>query len=84
MFAYRVLLTLVFGVIVVVLVAATYVGVLGSPLQTWLQTQLVPFATLYRAHRDAVHLAILVVGTGVPAVTGSLAILRGFNKARKV
>lgn len=48
MFAYRVLLALVFGVIAVVIVAAAYVGVLGPTLQSWLQTQLAPFVALYR------------------------------------
>ena len=83
MFAYRVLLALVFGVIAVVVVAAAYVGVLGPTLQSWLQTQAAPIVGLYRAHRDAVQLVILVVRTGVPAVTGSLAIFRGFYYAEQ-
>ena len=83
MFAYRVLLALVFGVIAVVVVAAAYVGVLGPTIQSWLQTQAAPIVGLYRAHRDAVQLVILVVGTGVPAVTGSLAIFRGFYYAEQ-
>lgn len=80
-FAHRVLLALGFGVIATIFLTAAYVGVLGPSAQVWLQAQLGPLVALYRSHREAFNLVIVVLGTGVPAVTGSLAILKAFYYA---
>jgi len=77
-FAYRVLMALGFGVISVILFVAAYVGVFGAAMQSWLQMKLAPAIDLYRGHPDAFQLGILLIGTGVSAVTGSLAILKAF------
>jgi hypothetical protein len=64
-----------------VLLLAVYVGMFGETAQGWLQQQLMPIRTLYRAYKGAVDLVAVVLGTTIPAVTGGLAILKSFYYA---
>jgi hypothetical protein len=80
-FARRVLWFLVFFVCISLALLATYIGMFGEAAQIWLHTHLLPLRATYRAHKGAVDLVALVIGTSVPVVTGGLAILRGFYYA---
>src|SRR5215469_13144937 len=80
-FARRVLWSLVFFVCATTILLATYVGIFGEAAQVWVQAETLPLRLAYRANEVAVDLAVVIIGTTVPAVIGGLAILKGFYYA---
>ena len=77
-FAQRVLTALGLLVLATMALLAVEMGLMGADAQSWLRSQWHPLHELYLRNKTAVDLAILVVGTSVPAVAGGLAILRKF------
>jgi tetratricopeptide (TPR) repeat protein len=80
-FARRVLWSLVFFVCTTTILLATYVGTFGEAAQVWVQAETLPLRLAYLANKVAVDLVVVIIGATVPAVTGGLAILKGFYYA---
>ena len=80
-FAQRVLAVLGLLVLGTMALLAVEMGLMGVEVQSWLRSRWHPLHELYLSNKAAVDLAILVVGTSVPAVAGGLAILRKFYYA---
>ena len=77
-FAQRVLLALGLMVLATMALLAVEMGLLGEDAQEWLRSYWHPLQVLYYNNKSAADMAILIIGTSVPAVTGGLAILKGF------
>lgn len=80
-FAQRVLRVLGFLVLVTMALLAIEMGLVGPAPQSWLREFWRPVRDLYLANKPPADMAILIIGTSVPAVTGGLAILKGFYYA---
>ena len=57
------------------------VGGFGTTAQSYFRSLWHPLYAVYQAHKSSFDLLILVIGTTVPAVSGGLAILKGFYYA---
>lgn len=80
-FAQRVLAMLGLLVLGTMALLAVEMGLAGVDAQSWLRSHWHPLHGLYLRNKAAVDLAVLIVGTSVPAVAGGAAILRKFYYA---
>jgi hypothetical protein len=80
-FVSRLYWALVVLVCAILVILALNVGIFGPDAQVLVSFLLRPALDIYAANKEAVDQAIVVIGTSITAVTGGLAILKGFYYA---
>ncbi len=82
-FVRRVVFALYFLIISTLIVVAGVAGLFGSVIEVWLETRVGEIQRLYGDHKAVFDWSILILGSSIPAVTGVLAILKGFYYAER-